>query len=95
MQVSWNIAVCVDIKCTANNDGHDAICLESPRRQTDGLMADGSYRDQQGNIDIVLDAGFGDARCILLASYPMAVLGWDEMESGCETANTTFFHQLR
>ncbi len=81
MEVAGYIAMANNIVCAADDYGRDTTCLKFSCRQTDGLVADGSKRDKQNNIDLICMACrdyfwrvFGDGDT-------MTILCWYKMKS--------------
>ena len=95
MQVARYSAPGHDIHSTADNHGHDASCLQGPGRQTDGLMADGSQRNQQRNVHLIFNAGVDNRWRIFVDGGAMTVLRGDKMITRREAADTALFCKLR
>ena len=73
-----------DIHCAADDDGRNAILFKFSRRQTDGLVTDGSQWYKQRDIYLILDAGLRHGRCVLFCCEPVTVLGWNKMIARCQ-----------
>ena len=74
MQISGYAAVRDDVHGTADHDRGDAVGFEFPGRQTDGLVADGSEWNEQGNIHFICKTGVCDGGSIFIDRQAMAVL---------------------
>ena len=77
-------AVSDDIQGRADDDGRDTVFFESSRGQTHGLMADGSERDEEGDISAVFPASLQYFRRIAVQCAPLTVLGGYAVETGCQ-----------
>ena len=49
---SWRVHSLGDIQGAAHTQGRNASCFDVPGDQSDGLMADGSHRDEQNSINV-------------------------------------------
>ena len=79
------------IQCRANHDRHDPAFFECSSRQTDGLMADGSQWNQNGNIDFILSARICNRGPVLIDGQSLAIFCWNKVEPRGDTPNDTFF----
>ena len=64
-------AVFDDVARRADDDSSNARPFELPRDQTHGLVADGSERNEQRDVDAVFATGADDRRRVLLDGAPL------------------------
>src|SRR5437764_13572172 len=76
-----------DVVGASHIDGLDAACLQLPRRQADGLVADRTVRYQHRGIDMIGAAARQDFRRIGLNGYPVAAVGRRAEEARRELAD--------
>lgn len=57
---AWDPGLLDDVSCAADHDGGDTGGLQMTCDQTHGLVADGSKRDEQCDVDAVVRAPLGD-----------------------------------
>src|SRR5437868_15529549 len=86
-----------DVLGASHHDGRDAACLQMPRHQADGLVADRTVRYQYRGIDMIGAAARQYFRRIGLNGYPVAAVGRRAEEARRELADpslTRKFPQL-
>ena len=81
MKISWHLAVSDDIHGTADDNRHNTLRFQFSSSQTDALMTDRSYRNEQGNIHVIFDAGPGNGWCVFVDRCSMAVLRRDKVKA--------------
>ncbi len=85
-QESWHCTVSDDVEGRANDHGRDAILFQNSRRQTHGLMTDGSERNEEGNIRAVFPTSPQYFRRIAVQSTALTVLRGYAVESSRQCA---------
>ena len=89
----WCAALLQYIQRRANHDRHDPAFFERSSRQTDGLMADGSQRNQNGNIDFILSARICNRGRVLIDGQSLAIFCWNEVEPRGDIPNDTLLFE--
>ena len=89
----WRTALLQYIKRRANHDRHDSAFFECSGRQTDGLMADGSQRNQNGNIHFILSARICNSGRVLIDGQPLAIFCRNKVESSGDIPNDALFFE--
>ena len=83
-----------DIQGAAHTQGCNASRLDMPGDQSDGLMADGSHRDEQHSIDVFSQETLEELWCQLLLDTPGRVdAAHAGIGVGCQSADHAFTHQ--
>ena len=89
----WRTALLQYIKRRANHDRHDPAFFECSSRQTDGLMADGSQRNQNGNIHFIFSTRICDSGRVLIDGQSLAIFCWNKVEPRGDIPNDTFLFE--
>ena len=83
-----------DIQGAAHTQGRNASRFDVPGDQSDGLMADGSDRDEQHGIDVFGQQALQELRRQFLLDTPGRVDAAHEgVGVGCQSADHAFTHQ--
>ena len=83
-----------DIQGAAHTQGRNASRFDVPGDQSDGLMADGSDRDEQHGIDVFSQEALEELRRQLLLDTPGRVDAAHEgIGVGCQSADDALTHQ--
>jgi hypothetical protein len=83
-----------DIQGAAHTQGRNASRFDVPREQSDGLMADGSDRDEQYGIDVFSQEAFEELWHQFFPDTPGRVDAAHEgIGVSCQSANHAFTHQ--
>ena len=94
-QEARHAALLDDIPGGPDDDRRDAGGLEVSCGQTHGLVADGSKRDEEGDIDAILThPGFDPGR-VLLERQPLAVVRRDSVEPWAERSHVPGLDMFR
>ena len=90
----WRVHGPGDIQSATHTQGRNASRFDVPGDQSDGLMADGSHRDEQHDINVFSQKTFEELWCQFLLDTPGRVDAAHEgIGVGCQSANHTFTHQ--
>ena len=76
-----------------NHDRHDPAFFECSSRQTNGLMADGSQRNQNGNIHLILSARIRNSGRVLIDGQSLAIFCWNKVEPRGDIPNDTLLFE--
>ena len=83
-----------NVQGATHAQGCNTRCFDVPGDQSDGLMADGSYRDEQHSIDVLSQKMFQELRCQFFLDPPCRVNTTHKgIGVGCQGANDAFTYQ--
>jgi hypothetical protein len=66
----WRVHGSGDIQGAAHTQGRNASRFDVPGDQSDGLMADGSHRDEQHSLNVFSQETFEELRCQFFLDTP-------------------------
>ncbi len=88
-EITGRSTVFDDVQGGADNHGRNAILFEMSCGQTHGLMANGSERDEEGNVSPILLQPFQYLGCIDINGLTLAVFRWHAVETICQATQST------
>jgi hypothetical protein len=90
----WRVYSSGDIQGAAHTQGRNASRFDVPGDQSDGLMADGSHRDEQHSINTFSHETFKELRRQFFLNTPGRVdTAHEGIGVSCQSADHAFTHQ--
>ena len=91
---AWWLHGSGNVQGTAHAQGGNTSRFDVPGKQSDGLMADGSYRDEQHSIDVLSQEPLQELRCQFFLDPPCRVDATHKgISVGCQGTDHAFMHQ--